>query len=118
MERGGELDVIGAEFEREGHPFLDGQIRVGVALLTRRQLLQRGGQNADLHEFWLESFDGHSASLLGKAVRSPAFRPQASDAATFRGAKRFRLKAGLRTALFILSSKHCDCVARWRDVES
>src|SRR5215470_4602291 len=31
-------------------------------------------------------------------VRSPAFRPQASDANPFRDAKRFRLKAGLRNA--------------------
>jgi hypothetical protein len=65
MERGGELDVVGAEFAREGHPFFDGQVGVGVALLARCQLLQRGGQNTDLHEFRLESFDGHSANLLG-----------------------------------------------------
>jgi hypothetical protein len=31
-------------------------------------------------------------------VRSPAFRPQASDVDPFLDAKRFRLKAGLRTA--------------------
>src|SRR5215475_7869947 len=35
----------------------------------------------------------------GKSVRSPAFRPQASDADPFRDAKPFRLKAGLRKAL-------------------
>src|SRR5262245_55552260 len=34
---------------------------------------------------------------MKSAVRSPAFRPQASAADQFRYAKRFRLKAGLRT---------------------
>src|SRR5215471_7627147 len=34
-----------------------------------------------------------------EVVSSPAFRPQASDADPLRDAKRFRLKAGLRTAL-------------------
>src|SRR5262249_12729682 len=34
---------------------------------------------------------------MKSAVRSPAFRPQASDADPFRDAKPFRLKAGLRT---------------------
>src|SRR5262249_34857940 len=74
MKRGGKLDVIGPEFAREGRPFFDGQIRVGVALLARRQLLQRGGQNADLHEFRLESFDGHSASLLGISLGTHRFQ--------------------------------------------
>src|SRR5262245_37192795 len=43
-------------------------------------------------------------------VRSPAFRPQASDADPFRDAKRFRLKAGLRTALFIFTN--CSILPR------
>ena len=42
---------------------------------------------------------------MKSAVRSPAFRPQASDADPLRDAKRFRLKAGLRTALFILPGR-------------
>jgi hypothetical protein len=37
--------------------------------------------------------------FLRKSARSPAFRPQEPDAHPFRDAKRFRLKAGLRTAL-------------------
>src|SRR5262249_56105171 len=42
----------------------------------------------------------HTVSC-GKSVRSPAFRPQASDADPFHDAKRFRLKAGLRTAAYV-----------------
>src|SRR5215510_566138 len=97
MERGGELDVIGAEFPREGYPFFYGQIRVGVALLARRQLLQRGGQNADLHEFRLESFNRHIARLLRKSVRSPVFRPQAFGVTEWICILPFRLRVGLRT---------------------
>ena len=63
VQRGGELNVVGADFAGELHPFLDGEIGVGVALLARRELLQRGGQHADLHEFWLERFDGHGLLL-------------------------------------------------------
>src|SRR5262245_51056962 len=45
-------------------------------------------------------------TLLRKSICSPAFRPQASAADPFRDAKRLRLKAGLQTALFILSGRH------------
>src|SRR5262245_13627231 len=46
----------------------------------------------------------HQSLLLRKSVRSPAFRRK-SDPDSFRDAKRFRLKAGLRTALIIVSGR-------------
>src|SRR5215510_16482255 len=46
------------------------------------------------------------------SVRSPAFRPQASDADPFRDAKRFRLKAGLRTAALDVKLRAADRRAR------
>src|SRR5215471_17778814 len=42
--------------------------------------------------------------LLGKTVRSPAFRPQASATDPFRETKPFRLKAGLRTVFHRFSA--------------
>ena len=57
MQRGGQLDAVGAERDREVEPFLDGEIRVRVASLARRQLLERGGQHADRHELRFESLD-------------------------------------------------------------
>src|SRR5215470_12801546 len=46
-----------------------------------------------------------SSRLLRKSVCSPPFRRKGSDADTFRNVERFRLKAGLRTALFIVSGR-------------
>ena len=54
VQRRRELDVVGAELLRELEPVLDGAVRIGVADLARRQLLQRGGEHADLHELRLE----------------------------------------------------------------
>src|SRR5262247_2403203 len=49
---------------------------------------------------WPKCAASAGANLL-EQFRSPAFRPQASDADPFRDVKLFRLKAGLQTALFI-----------------
>jgi hypothetical protein len=59
MQRRGELDVVGADLAREGGPVLDRAVRIGVADLARRQLLQGGGQHADLHELRAERLHGH-----------------------------------------------------------
>ena len=50
MQRRRELDVVGAQLARERDPFLDGAVGIGIADLARRQLLQRGRQDADFHE--------------------------------------------------------------------
>src|SRR5215510_2762883 len=44
-------------------------------------------------------------TLLRKSVRSPAFRPQAFGVTEWICVRRFRLKAGLQTAIFILSRR-------------
>jgi hypothetical protein len=63
--RGGQLDAVGAELLREAEPLLDREVRVGVALLARRQLLQRGGQHADRHEGWIVGLRlGHERAFL------------------------------------------------------
>src|SRR5262245_21885285 len=54
--------------------------------------------------------------LLGKSVRSPAFRPQAPDADPFCDTKRFRLKAGLRT-MKAPAEKDAKCARRFRVCE-
>ena len=54
VERGRELDHIGAELAREVEPLLDREIGVGVAALSRRQLLQCCGQYAEGHVARLE----------------------------------------------------------------
>ena len=59
VKRRGELDVVGAELARECQPVLNGAIRVGVAHLPRRQLLQRRGEHPDLHELRRKWRDGH-----------------------------------------------------------
>jgi hypothetical protein len=56
VERGRELDVIDADLAGEGRPVFDGAVRVGVAHLARRQLLERRRQHADLHELGFEWF--------------------------------------------------------------
>ena len=60
VQRGRELHVVGAHLARERGPLLDREVGIGIALLARRQLLERGRQHADLHELRLERDDGHS----------------------------------------------------------
>ena len=64
MQRGRELDVRRADVAGELQPFLDREIRIGVALVARRQLLQRGGQDAELHRPGNEVSDGHGFALM------------------------------------------------------
>ena len=59
VQRRRELDVVGAQLAGERDPLLDREVGVLVALLARRQLLQRGCQHADLHELRVECGDGH-----------------------------------------------------------
>ena len=63
VQRRGQLDVVGAELARECQPVLDRAIRVGVAHLPRRQLLQRRGEHADLHELRSKRRDSHGTSV-------------------------------------------------------
>ena len=56
VQRGRELDVVGAQRRgRRLDPLLDGAVRIGVAHLARRQLLEGGGEDADLHELGFEA---------------------------------------------------------------
>jgi hypothetical protein len=57
VQRGRELDVRAIEIAREGQPFLHGAIGIGVAHGARGELLERGGEHAQLHEPGLEG--GH-----------------------------------------------------------
>jgi hypothetical protein len=54
VQRRRELDVAGADLERELQPVFDGAVGVGVAHVARRQLLERGGQHAHAHELRLK----------------------------------------------------------------
>ena len=58
VQRGRQLDVAGAELAAERQPVLDGAVGIGVARLARRQLLERGGEHAHLHELRCERGDG------------------------------------------------------------
>src|SRR5439155_19449294 len=60
MQRGGELDMIGVQLARVRDPFLDDPIRVRVAYLARRQLLNGRGEDADLHELRDEWLNAHA----------------------------------------------------------
>ena len=62
MERCGQLDVAGAKLAGEREPFFNRAIRIGIAHLARRQLLQRRREDTDLHELWFERFDRHANS--------------------------------------------------------
>src|SRR5215831_12189603 len=75
--------------------------RVGSAAVERRRGRRSGG------EFRVVGCCGACCHLgsCGKSVCSPPFRRKGSDADTFRNVERFRLKAGLRTALFIVSGR-------------
>ena len=53
-----ELDAVHAEVVGEADPVLDGQVGVLLALLTRGELLESGGEDAHPHVFGLE-FRGH-----------------------------------------------------------
>ena len=48
MQRRRELDVVGAQFARKRHPIFNRPIGIGIADVTRRQLLQRGRQDRRL----------------------------------------------------------------------
>ena len=63
--------MVGPDLARERHPLLDREVGVGVALLAGGELLQGGGQHADLHELRLEGGDGHGLlqSAVGRTIR-------------------------------------------------
>ena len=71
VQRGGELDVVGPDLARERDPLLDGQVGIRVPQITGGELLQGGGQHADLHELRLEGGDGHGILLAidGRTIR-------------------------------------------------
>jgi hypothetical protein len=49
-----ELNVIRAKIARESEPVFDCAIGIGIPLVTRCQLLQRGSEDPHLHELWLK----------------------------------------------------------------
>ena len=59
MQRRRQLDVARAQLAGEVQPVFDGAIGIGIPHVARRQLLERGGQHADLHEFRGKRGDGH-----------------------------------------------------------
>ena len=68
VQRRRQLDVVGAELARELQPVLDRAIGIGVAHLARRQLLQRGGQDADFHELRLQT-ESSSIEVIRASTR-------------------------------------------------
>src|SRR5207342_3632205 len=69
VQRSRQLDVVGADLARELQPLLDRTVRILVANLARRQLLQRCGEDADLHELGLELLDWHGLAPCGFSGR-------------------------------------------------
>src|SRR5206468_4118384 len=59
MKRGRELDVVYAKLACKCHPVFDRPIRITIAHVPRRKLLQGCRKHADLHELRLELCDGH-----------------------------------------------------------
>ena len=59
MQRRRQLDVARAQLLRELHPLFDRAVRIGIANLARRQLLERCRQHAHLHELRFERLDFH-----------------------------------------------------------
>jgi hypothetical protein len=59
VERGRDLNVVGADLAPEAKPILDGAVGVLVAQVSRRELLKCGRQDAELHVFRGEGFHGH-----------------------------------------------------------
>jgi len=62
MQCGRQLNVGTIEAARELEPFLDGQVRIGVALVARCQFLQGRGQYAQLHRLGLKTLGCHGAA--------------------------------------------------------
>jgi hypothetical protein len=54
MQRGRQLNRVGSQIGSELKPIDDGPIRIGVADGARRQLLQRGREDSNLHELRFE----------------------------------------------------------------
>ena len=63
VQRGRQLDVAGVQLPRELDPFFDRAIGIGIPDGTRRQLLQRGGQDSDFHELRLKRSNRHGCIL-------------------------------------------------------
>ena len=59
VQRRRQLDVAGAQLLRECQPLFDRLVRIRIADLAGRQLLERRRQDAHLHELRLERFDCH-----------------------------------------------------------
>ena len=68
VQRGRQLDDVGAKLAGEACPVFDRAIRVGISNRARRQLLQRRRQDADRHELRLERMDRHAPHT---AVQAP-----------------------------------------------
>ncbi len=64
MQRGRELDVRRADVARELQPFFDGEVRIGVALVARRELLQGRRQDAEFHGLGRKGLSGHGSRAL------------------------------------------------------
>ena len=80
VQGGRELDVVGPDLARERHPLLDRQVGIRVPLLAGRELLQGGGQHADLHELRLEGGDGHRIPPVGCRADDTSGRGERSNA--------------------------------------
>ena len=52
VQGGAQLNVGAAHFMGILQPVLDGEVGIGIAPLTRSQLLQGGREDAELHDFW------------------------------------------------------------------
>ena len=70
VQRRRELDAVHTQLGGEVQPLLDGEVRIGVALLPWRQLLQCRGQHADGHEDGLVGLRlAHGRFLSGITLR-------------------------------------------------
>jgi hypothetical protein len=59
-----QLDRVGSKLARELNPVLDRPIGVHVPYVPRRQLLQRGREDSDLHELRFERLHRHRTIVL------------------------------------------------------
>jgi hypothetical protein len=78
MQRRGQLDLIRADLAGERDPVLDRAVRIPIAHVARRELLDRGRQDADFHELRFERSNLHQLT----AVQTPPRVALASIAST------------------------------------
>jgi hypothetical protein len=75
MKRGRQLQLVRAKLRGKRDPILDSAIRIGIAHLSRRELLKRSRENAHLHELGLEGPDRHQRGWALSSGSRPFLNP-------------------------------------------